>query len=321
VEFRARGAPPAIAVDGLGFRLMPGEGLAVLGESGSGKTAAALAIAGLLPGSARVSGSVKLDGRELLGLPERQLRRVRGALIGFVFQEPASALNPVLAVGAQVEEAALVHGKPPMVARNNALAALASAEIPDADARFRAFPHELSGGLRQRACIAMAVVNRPKLLIADEPTSALDVSVQGGIVELFAELRRAFDMALIFITHDVKLAPRAAGRALVLYASRPVELAPAAELLDRPLHPYTRALVAAAPRLGTGRGRLAEIPGTIPAASQALPGCRFAPRCALAAPVCRSRPPPMIEVVAGRWVACWRVGASTEAQELPEFSL
>lgn len=320
----AAGAPagaPAVAVDGLSFSLAPGEGLAVLGESGSGKTVSALAIAGLLPAGARSSGSVRLAGRELLNLSERALSGVRGGAIGFVFQEPAGALNPVLRVGEQLEEAALVHGKIPMAARNNALAALRSAEVPDAEARARAFPHELSGGLRQRACIAMAVVNRPQLLIADEPTSALDVSVQAGILELFAELRRAFDVALVFITHDVHLAPRVADRALVLYAGRMVELGPAAELAARPMHPYTRALLAAAPRLGGGKCRLPEIPGQLPAADEVLPGCRFAPRCELAAEVCRRRRPELAEVLAGRWVACWRLGAHPAAGRLPEIPL
>ena len=322
VEFRSPGAPPAVAVDKVSFALAPGEGLAVLGESGSGKTATALAIAGLLPPAARAGGSVTLDGQELLGLGERHMQKLRGGVIGFVFQEPSTALNPVIPVGEQVAEAARVHGKEPRLARHNALSALGSAGFPDAEDRFDAYPHEFSGGLRQRACIAMAIVNRPALLIADEPTSALDVSVQAGILELFDDLRRGFEMSLIFITHDVKLAPRVADRALVLYAGRPVELAPVDQLLDRPLHPYTRALLASVPRLGTGRGRLAEMPGWVPSATEKMPGCRFAPRCANCQDVCGRETPEIVEVVAGHFVACHLVGfAEAGKPPVPEIKL
>jgi len=248
------------------------------------------------------------------------MRRRRGAKIGFVFQEPAAALNPVLPVGEQVAEAARVHGKDRKLARHNALAALRSAGFPDAEKRYGAYPHEFSGGLRQRACIAMAVVNRPALLIADEPTSALDVSVQAGIVDLLGELRRGFAMGLIFITHDVHLAPQVADRALVLYAGRPAELAPVKGLLERPLHPYTRALVAAAPRLGDGRGRLPELPGAVPSAAEEMSGCRFAPRCELAVDGCRQAAPGMVEVLPGRLVSCHRVGAAETGQaRIPEI--
>jgi len=321
VEFRPPDAPPALALEGLSFSLAHGEGLAVLGESGSGKSAAVLAIAGLLPAGTLVSGSVRLDGQPLLGLPEPAMARLRGSAIGLVFQEPSAALDPVIPVGEQVAEAARAHGKSAKLARHNALDALGAAGIPDAEGRFAAYPHELSGGLRQRACIAMAIVNRPKLVLADEPTSALDVSVQAGIVELFAELRRAFGIALVVITHDLKLAARAADRALVLYAGRPAELSPVAELVSRPMHPYTRSLLAAAPALGGGRGRLTEIPGSVPAAGEALPGCRFAPRCPTAAPVCALKPPPMTEVLPGHLVACWRVGSGRESAALPAIRL
>jgi oligopeptide/dipeptide ABC transporter ATP-binding protein len=322
VEFRPPGAPPAVAVEGLGFDLRRGEALAVLGESGSGKTAAALAIAGLLPGYARASGQVRLEGQDLLTMGESRLRRRRGAAIGFVFQEPSAALNPVIPVGEQVAEAAQVHGRAPKLARHNALAALGSAGIPDAERRWDAYPHEFSGGLKQRACIAMAIVNRPALLIADEPTSALDVSVQAGILDLLGELRRGFAMALIFITHDVGLAPRVADRALVLYAGRPVEIGPVREILDRPLHPYTRALLACAPRLGSGRARLQEIGGAVPSAAESLPGCRFAPRCPLCTEQCRREAPEMREVVAGHKASCHRAGhAAADRAPLPEFRL
>ncbi|HOX06272.1 MAG TPA: ABC transporter ATP-binding protein [Planctomycetota bacterium] len=321
VEFRADGAPPARAVDGLSFSMAEGEGLALLGESGSGKTATALAVAGLLPAAARITGSVRLGGRELLGLSDREMRRLRGSKIGFVFQEPSSALNPVLPVGEQVAEAVRLHGRHPKLARHNALDALRGAGFPDAAARFGAYPHELSGGLRQRACIAMAVVNRPQLLIADEPTSALDVSVQAGILDLFAELRTGFEIALLLITHDLRMAARAAGRGLVLYAGRAAECARMGALLERPLHPYTKALIAALPQLGTGRGRLGGIPGSVPSAGEILPGCRFAPRCPAAAEVCRQEAPQMAEVLPGHWVACWQIGKVEAPSGLPEVRL
>jgi oligopeptide/dipeptide ABC transporter ATP-binding protein len=322
VEFRPDGSPPAVAVEGLSFDLGRGEGLAVLGESGSGKTASALAVAGLLPGYARATGRVVLEGKDLLTMSERRLRRRRGGVVGFVFQEPSTALNPVIPVGEQVAEAALVHGKEPKLARHNALAALNSAGFPDAEKRYGAYPHEFSGGLRQRACIAMAVVNRPALLIADEPTSALDVSVQAGIIDLLCDLRRGFEMGLIFITHDLSIAPRVADHALMLYAGRPVELAPVGALVERPLHPYTRALLAAAPRLGSGRGRLAEVPGSVPSAAEKMPGCRFAPRCPEATEVCRREAPVMLEVLPGHRVSCHLVGGAEEARPpIPEIEL
>jgi oligopeptide/dipeptide ABC transporter ATP-binding protein len=322
VAFRSPGAPPALAVDDLRLDLGRGESLAVLGESGSGKTACALAIAGLLPGSAAVSGSVRLDGDELLGASEPLLRRVRGGRIGLVYQEPSSALDPVMPVGEQVAESARAHGRDRKLARYNALSALDSAGIPDPERLYAAYPHELSGGLRQRACIAMAIVNRPALLIADEPTSALDVSVRAGILELLAELRRAFGMALLVITHDLQVAARAAERAMVLYAGRAVECGPLDRLLERPLHPYTRALLAASPRLGAGRVRLAEVPGSVPSASAVLPGCRFAPRCPLCQEACRSRRPTLREVLPGHEAACHLAGRSAAGSPpLPEIRL
>jgi oligopeptide/dipeptide ABC transporter ATP-binding protein len=322
VEFRPAGSRPALAIGGLSFNLGRGEGLAIMGESGSGKTASALAIAGLLPPYARSTGEVRLDGEDLLTMSERRLERRRGRLIGYVFQEPSSALNPVIPVGDQVAEAAAVHGKSRKLARHNALAALSSAGFPDAEKRYGAYPHEFSGGLRQRACIAMAIVNRPALLIADEPTSALDVSVQAGIIDLLADLRRGFEMGLIFITHDLHLAPRVADRGLVLYAGRPVEMAPVNELLERPLHPYTKALLTAVPQLGSGRGRLEEIPGSVPSASDVMQGCRFAPRCGNTIGICRQAEPEMIEVVPGHRVSCHRVGGgSAGGSPLPEIEL
>jgi len=322
VEFRPEGSAPALAVDGIRFDLAPGEGLAILGESGSGKTATALAIAGLLPPYAATTGRVFLDGEDLLTMSEPRLERRRGRLVGYVFQEPSTALNPVIPVGDQVAEAAAAHGKPRKLAKHNALAALRSAGFPDAEARYGAYPHEFSGGLRQRACIAMAIVNRPALLIADEPTSALDVSVQTGIVDLLGDLRRGFEMSLIFITHDLHLAPRVADRGLVLYAGRPVELGPVKDLLDRPLHPYTRALLAAVPQLGSGRGRLEEIPGSVPSATDQVRGCRFSPRCDSATDLCGEEAPGMCEVLPGHMVSCHRVGAAgPSAQPLPEIRL
>ncbi len=322
VEFRPVGSAPALAIDRVSFDLAAGEGLAILGESGSGKTATALAIAGLLPPYATATGKVFLDGEDLLTMSERRLERRRGRLVGYVFQEPSSALNPVIPVGEQVAEAARAHGKPRKLAKHNALAALSSAGFPDAEERYGAYPHEFSGGLRQRACIAMAIVNRPSLLIADEPTSALDVSVQAGITSLLTNLRRGFEMGLIFITHDLHLAPRVADRGLVLYAGRPAEMGPVKELLKRPLHPYTRALLAAVPQLGSGRQRIQEIPGSVPSATEEMTGCRFAPRCDSAIDLCWKGTPEMVEVLPGHLVSCHRVGAgSVSAAPLPEIEL
>ncbi len=322
VEFRQLDSPLAVAIENLSFDLAIGESLAVLGESGSGKTATAMAIAGLLPPYARITGSVILNGIQLLECPERIMRRIRGQEIGYIFQEPSSALNPVLAVGDQVAEAARVHGKPAKLAKHNALSALSSAGFPDAQQRYSSYPHEFSGGLRQRACIAMAVVNRPKLLIADEPTSALDVSVQSGIIDLLGELRRGFEMSLIFITHDLKVAARVASRGLVLYAGRPVEMGPMEELVNQPLHPYTQALLKSMPELGSGRGRLHEIAGSVPSATEELSGCRFAPRCNRADDVCRRQTPDFEEYIPGCSVACHHAGKNQQGlPPIPEIQL
>ncbi|MFG1298230.1 ABC transporter ATP-binding protein [Xanthobacter sp. V3C-3] len=300
------------AVRDLSFSVDRGETLALVGESGCGKSITALSLLGLLPTSGRVDGgSVRLEGRDISALPEAELRRLRGARIAMIFQEPMTALNPVLTVGEQVMEAILEHENVSRrAARARALALLERVRIPDAPRRFDDFPHRLSGGMRQRVMIAMALALSPAVLVADEPTTALDVTIQAQILDLIDELKRENGTAVVLITHDLGVVAQHADRVLVMYAGRKVEERPTAELFARPLHPYTRGLIAARPRLGAeraGRARLAEIPGTVPSLAAMPAGCAFAPRCALAEPACRVAVPPLVPQGDGA-VACLRTG-------------
>ncbi len=285
-------------VDGVTFRLGQGESLGIVGESGSGKTMLALALMGLTPPGARVKGQAVLHLASRAGNAERsgaaaaenrtvdlvkvsgeEMRAIRGAQIGMIFQEPMTALDPVLRVRDQIEEAIRVHerGLSRADVRRRAIEALEQAAVPEPERRARQYPHELSGGLRQRALIAMALAAGPSVLIADEPTTALDVTVQKQILELLAELRRGLNLSLIFITHDLGVVAQIAERVLVMYAGRIVEDGPAQEVLRNPRHPYTEGLLRAAPRLQ--RGHIKPIPGTVPALDALPPGCSFAPRC------------------------------------------
>jgi len=272
-------------VNGVTLRIAPGEALGLVGESGSGKTMLSLALMGLLPPGARVSGEAFLsaaDGqpKNLTNLSEPEWREVRGREIAMIFQEPMTSLNPVLRIGTQIEEAIWAHE--PSLARSvvnrRVIAALEQAAVPEPEVRAKQFPHQLSGGLRQRAMIAMALAARPKLLIADEPTTALDVTVQKQILELLDRLRREMELGLLFITHDLAVVANVAERVAVMYAGRVVEEGPAAGVLMQPLHPYTQGLLAASPTLQ--RGKLTPIPGTVPQLTELAPGCAFAPRCA-----------------------------------------
>jgi len=275
-------------VNDVSFTLAEGESLGIVGESGSGKTMLALALMGLEPPGARRMGEAWLerrdgasDGRgvDLLAVSFRDMRALRGCDIAMIFQEPMTALNPVMRVGAQVEEAIRVHA--PKLAENEirsrALESLKRAAVPEPELRARQYPHQLSGGLRQRVMIAMALAAGPGVLIADEPTTALDVTVQRQILELLAKLQRELQLSLIFITHDLGVVAQIADRIVVMYAGRIVEEGPAAEVLRRPRHPYTEGLLRAAPRLE--RGELVSIPGTVPALDGLPPGCAFGPRC------------------------------------------
>ena len=309
------------AVDGVSFELGRGEVLGVVGESGSGKSVTALSILGLLPRphGRVVSGSVQFAGRELVGLPEAELRALRGARIAMIFQDPMSSLNPYLTVGQQLAEVAELHlGLTHAEAWQRAVELIGRVQIPDAARRVRQYPHELSGGMRQRAMIAMALCCKPDLLIADEPTTALDVTIQAQILALMRELQKAYGMAVILITHDMGVVAENADRVIVMYAGRKVEEADVADLFDRPAHPYTRGLLASIPHLddaakaATARTRLNEIKGLVPSLIDLPRGCSFADRCSLASDQCRAAIPPLTEHWPGHWVACWHAARVME---------
>jgi len=304
------------AVDGVSFSLAPHETLAIVGESGCGKSMTALSLMQLVPDPPGriVGGSVKLAGTDLLALGEERIRAVRGKDIAMIFQEPMTSLNPVLTIGSQIAEAVLLHERVSRAqARAKAVEMLRMTRIPEPEQRAREYPHQLSGGMRQRAMIAMALACNPKVLIADEPTTALDVTIQAQILDLIVDLQRKLGTAVILITHDLGVVAEMAQRVIVMYAGRKVEEAPVEELFARPQHPYTQGLMASIPRLPLMRGetkhnsdRLQEIPGVVPALSHLPVGCVFAPRCAHAEDRCRNRYPDYEEKLPGHWAACWR---------------
>ncbi|WP_279357609.1 ABC transporter ATP-binding protein [Methylobacterium indicum] len=311
------------AVEDLGFAVRPGETLAIVGESGCGKSATALALLGLLPPHATATARrLSIAGTELSSADPRTSpeiwRRQRGGRIAMIFQEPLTALNPVLTIGEQVAEAVRAHEPVSWrTARGRALDLLRRVRLPSPERCLEAYPHQLSGGMRQRVVIAMALACRPAVLVADEPTTALDVTVQARVLDLIGEIQRETRAALILITHDLGIVADRADRVLVMYAGRAVETRHARDLFAAPAHPYTRALLAARPRPGwTGpRPRLAEIPGRVPGlAERGAAGCRFAPRCASVLPECHTlRPGP--RSVAGGEAACHRVAETTETEE------
>ena len=310
-----RGVP---AVHGLDLDVLPGETLGMVGESGCGKSVTWLAALGLLPGAA-VSGSAVLDGQELLGAPPAVLDRVRGGQVAMVFQDPASALNPVHRVGRQVGEALRLHrGLHGAAARAEAARLLDQVGIPAAASRLDAYPHEMSGGQNQRVMIAMALAGRPRLLVADEPTTALDVTIQAGILDLLRRLQADTGMALVLISHDLGVVSDTCGRVCVMYAGRVVEQAPAAALFARPAHPYSAGLLAALPAMSGPRVRLASIPGGVPEPWRLPPGCAFAPRCPMAAAACGDGVPVLRPVGAGQDAACIR--ADQAAERSPAFA-
>jgi peptide/nickel transport system ATP-binding protein len=295
----------------VGFTLDRGRILGIVGESGSGKTMTALALMGLLPEAARATGSIRLDGRELLALPEAELCRLRGDRIAMVFQEPMTALNPLQPIGRQVAEPLRLHrDMDGSAARAEAVRLLGRVRLPDPARIADAFPHQLSGGQRQRAMIAMALACRPDLLVADEPTTALDVSIQAQILDLLVELVEETGMALIIVSHDLGTIAETTDDVLVMYGGTVVEYAPVAALLRHRAHPYTQGLFAARPRLGHGAAPLQAIPGAVPDLASLPPGCRFADRCHLAIAACNAAPPPMHEVAAGHGAACIRLDAA-----------
>ena len=293
------------AVDGVSLRAMPGETLALVGESGCGKSATALAIIGLLPEGTAVGGAVRLAGTDLLGLSAEEMRRLRGGAVAMIFQEPMTSLNPAFTAGDQVAEAIRAHrAMPKRAAFDEAVAMLERVRIPDAARRARQYPHEMSGGMRQRVMIAMALACRPRLLIADEPTTALDVTVQAQILSLLDDLKRETGTAVLLITHDLGVVADHADRVAVMYAGRIVESAPAAALFARPEHPYTVGLLGARPSAADRAARLASIEGTVPDLRAPPPGCRFAPRCPFRIPRCDAEAPALSHD--GHAVACHR---------------
>ncbi|MDH6263650.1 ABC transporter ATP-binding protein [Bradyrhizobium sp. BR13661] len=299
---------------GVDLALGKGEALGLVGESGSGKSVTWLAALGLLPRHAKVSGSVRLDGRELLGAPASELDQVRGGRVAMIFQDPASALNPVLTIRKQLCEALALHRDLSGEAiKAEALRLLNLVGIPDAARRLSAYPHEFSGGQVQRIMIAMALAGNPDVLIADEPTTALDATIQAQILELLSVIRSEMSMAMVLISHDLGVVAENCDRVAVMYAGRIVEQAPANQLFADPVHPYAQGLIGALPPLDGPRRRLTAIPGTVPDPAHMPGGCAFAPRCALAAEPCGAAVPTLAPIADDRAVACIRAEASRRA--------
>jgi len=295
------------AVNGLSYRLRAGRTLAIIGESGSGKTVSSRALMGLLPSTATVTGSARIDGLELIGLTEEEMREHRGADLAMVFQDPTRSLNPTMRIGSQIIEAIRAHTEvDSAAAKRRALELLSLVRIPDPQRRFHQYPHQLSGGMRQRVMIAIALASDPKVLIADEATTALDVTTQAQIMALLSELRSRLGTAIILISHDLGLAASYADEVIVMYAGRAVEYAPARILFGQMRMPYTRALFDAIPRLERASHSLLPVTPGQPPDLTALPaGCPFHPRCARAKPECRESRPPFVEHEIGHWWACW----------------
>jgi peptide/nickel transport system ATP-binding protein len=298
------------AVDGVSFHVEAGETLAIVGESGCGKSVTAMSMLRLIPEPpGKLAGSIRFDGRELLTLSEREMRDIRGNEISMIFQEPMTSLNPVLTVGRQIGETLRLHqGMSRQQAEAKAVEMLELVGIPEARRRVREYPHQLSGGMRQRVMIAIALACNPKLLIADEPTTALDVTIQAQILDLMRDLKHRVGAAIVLITHDLGVVAEVAERVVVMYAGRKVEEAAVGPLFRNPRHPYTQGLLGSVPKLGSSldseAGRLAEIPGLVPSLKQKIPGCVFASRCFKAADVCREVAPALDEKVRGHWAAC-----------------
>ncbi len=307
VEFRQRGVTSR-AVDGVSFAIESGACVGIVGESGSGKSVTSLSILRLIadPPGRIVSGRILFLGTDLLALPMDRMPEIRGRDIAMIFQEPMSSLNPVLTVGDQIAEAVMLHEPRSRVqARARAAEVLGLVGIPDPGERLDAYPHQLSGGMRQRVMIAMALACNPKLLIADEPTTALDVTIQAQVLELMKRLRRTLDTAILIISHDLGVIAEIADRVVVMYAGRVVESADMRRIFRRPAHPYTKGLLQSVPRLSDGKRRLHQIPGSVPAPGTLGPGCPFAPRCPERRPICETQMPVMTDLGHGQFAACW----------------
>ncbi len=302
------------AVDGVSYDLKSGETLGVVGESGCGKSVSALSVLRLVanPPGRIVGGAIRFEGKNLLELSEPEMERIRGNEISMIFQEPMTSLNPLFTIGRQVSEAIALHqGLSRKEAMGRAVEMLRRVYIPEPERRVHAYPHQMSGGMRQRVMIAMALSCNPKVLIADEPTTALDVTIQAQILDLMRELQETYGTAIVLITHDMGVVAENADRVVVMYAGRKVEEAPAADLFDNPGHPYTKGLLGSIPHLDTAaqsngaRARLNEIKGMVPSLFDLPPGCSFAPRCGFATDRCRGETPVLEQQRPGHWVACW----------------
>jgi peptide/nickel transport system ATP-binding protein len=306
---------PVHAVDRMSFTLHEREVLGIVGESGCGKSVTCMSLVRLLPETAHISGSAVFDGRDLLSLSPRALRRVRGRQISYVFQEPMTSLNPVFTVGRQIDEALRRHlGLSRRAARSRALELLKLVRIPAAERRLDEYPHQLSGGMRQRVMIAIALACDPKILVADEPTTALDVTIQAGILDLMRDIRERLGTAIILITHNLGVVADIADRVVVMYAGRLAEEAPVEDLFAHPQHPYTIGLLGAVPRPYEGEGtreRLQEIPGRVPSLRELPQACAFADRCPRADALTRSEIPPVRAVRPDHYVACFHPGEPT----------
>jgi peptide/nickel transport system ATP-binding protein len=312
-----------LAVDGVSFSVEAGRTLAIVGESGCGKSVTALSIMGLVPNPpGRVTGgSIRFEGHELVGAPKRELLDLRGNGLAMIFQEPMTSLNPAFTIGDQIVEALLRHKRMPRkAAEARAIEALRQVRIPAPEQRFHEYPHKLSGGMRQRAMIAMALACEPRLLIADEPTTALDVTIQAQILELMRSLQQETGMALVLITHDLGVVAEVADEVAVMYSGRIVERATARTLFEEPQHPYTIGLLGAIPRLDVTRERLASIEGQVPSPLARPHGCHFVERCPFAVERCHAEPPPLLEVGTQHRSACWRAPLDPDvlAPHLPE---
>ncbi len=302
----------ARAVDGVSFDLAAGETLGLVGESGCGKSVTALSILSLIPSPpGRIeSGRIQFENQDLLGLDTEKLRRIRGRDISMIFQEPMTSLNPVLSIGRQVAEPLIIHkGLSKSDALAEAAAWLEHVKIPAVRNRLGDYPHQLSGGMRQRVMIAMAMICRPKLLIADEPTTALDVTIQAQILALMLELKATLNTSLLLITHDLGVVAQIASRVLVMYAGQIVEEGRIADIFDRAFHPYTQGLLKSMPRLGDRSGggatRLNEIPGTVPSPTERIIGCKFADRCSYVFEICKEQHPALFQIRQGQRARCW----------------
>ncbi len=307
------------AVDGVSFDVAPGEALGIVGESGSGKSVTALSILGLLPDPpGRIaSGSIRFDGKEIVGLSKKALRDLRGPSIGMIFQEPMTSLNPVFTVGDQIVETIRAHENvSARLARARAIELLKRVGIAMPERRLHDYPHQLSGGMRQRVMIAIALACSPRLLLADEPTTALDVTIQAQLLDLLRGLQRDARMAIVMITHNMGVIAEFADRVLVMYAGRVAEEGPVDAVFTSPRHPYTVGLLGSTPSLEHGTHRLATIPGVLPQLSETMPGCRFAPRCARRSALCLREKPPLVSVGENQRAACFHWDQPAEGERL-----